>query len=68
MDGCLQVDQPLVEVNKDRLTTLVFINDSKSSCQLKSDVELAKACEVDDTNHTQETMSCTELAEVSSLN
>ena len=71
MDGCLQVNQSLVKVNKDGLTTLLIVNNSKSPCQLKSGMELAKACEVDvelsDTNQIQETMSCTELAEVSSL-
>ena len=72
MDGRLQVDQSIVEVNKDGLATLLITNNGKLPCQLQSGVELARACEVDvemlgDTNQTQETMSCAELPEVSSL-
>ena len=72
MDGCLQVDQSIVEVNKDGLATLLITNNGKMPCQLQSGVELAQACEVDvemlgDTNQMQETMSCAELPEVSSL-
>ena len=72
MDDCLQVDQSIVEVNKDGLATLLITNNGKLPCQLQSGVELAQVCEVDvemlgDTNQTQETMSCAELPEVSSL-
>ena len=72
MDGCLQVDQSIVEVNKDGLATLLITNNGKLPCQLQSGVKLAQACEVDvemlsDTNQTQETMSCAEFPEVSSL-
>ena len=47
MDGCLQVDQSIVEVNRDGLATLLIINNGKLPCQLQSDVELAQAHEVD---------------------
>ena len=47
MDGCLQVDQCIVEVNRDGLATLLIINNGKLPCQLQSDVELAQAHEVD---------------------
>ena len=72
MDGCLQVDQSIVEANRDGLATLLIINNGKLPCQLQSGVELTQAHEVDvelssDTNQTQETMSCAELPEVSSL-
>ena len=57
-------------MNKDGLTALLIVNNGKSPCQLKSGMELEKAYEIDeelsDTNQTQ-TMSCTELAGVSSL-
>ena len=45
MDGCLQVDQSIVEVNKDGLATLLIINNGKLPCQLQNGVELAQACE-----------------------
>ena len=72
MHGYLQVDQSIVEVNKDGLAALLITNNGKLLCQLQSGVELAQACEVDvemlgDTNQMQETMSCAELPEVSSL-
>ena len=47
MDGCLQVDQSIVEMNKDGLATLLIANNGKLPCQLQSGVELAQACEVD---------------------
>ena len=49
MDGCLQVDLSIVEVNKDGLATLILLitNNGKLPCQLQSGVELAQACEVD---------------------
>ena len=47
LDDCLQVDNSLVEVNNDGLTTLLIINNGKSPCQLKSGLELAQACEVE---------------------
>ena len=47
LDDCLQVDESLVRVSEDGLTTLLIINNGKSSCQLRSGVELAQAYEVD---------------------
>ena len=41
LDDCLQVDESLVRVSEDGLTTLLIINNGKSSCQLRSGVELA---------------------------
>ena len=73
MDDYLQVDQSIIEVNKDGLATLLITNNGKLPCQLQSGVELAQACdEVDvqmlgDTNQMQEIMSCAEFPEVSSL-
>ena len=32
MDGCLQVDQSIVEVNKDGLAMLLIINNDKLPC------------------------------------
>ena len=45
LNDCLQVDESLVRVNEDGLTTLLIINNGKSSCQLKSGVKLAQAHE-----------------------
>ena len=69
MDDCVHVDQSLVEVNKDGLTTLIIVNNGKSPCRLESSMELAKACEADaellnGNDQTQKGTSCTELAEV----
>ena len=47
LDDDLQVGESLVRVNEDGLTILLIINDGKSSCQLRSAVELAQAYEVD---------------------
>ena len=56
IDDCLQVDESLVRVSEDGLTTLLIINNGKSSYQLRSGIELAQAYEVDLelTEHTSE--------------
>ena len=69
MDDCVHIDQSLVEVNKDGLTTLIIVNNGKSPCRLESSMELVKACEADaellnENDQTQEVTSCTELAGV----
>ena len=47
LDDCLQVDKSLVRVSEDGLPAPLIINNGKSSCQLRSGVELAQAYEVD---------------------
>ena len=46
MDDCKHIDLSLVKVSMDSLTALIIIYNGKSSCQLKSNMELVKACEM----------------------
>ena len=47
VDDCLQVDESLVEVDENGLTTLLITNNSKSPYHLKSGVQLAHASKVE---------------------
>ena len=47
VDDCLQVDETLVEVDENGLTTLLITNNSKSPYHLKSGVQLAHASKVE---------------------
>ena len=47
VDDCLQVDESLVEVDENGLTTLLITNNSKSPYHLKSGAQLAHASTVE---------------------
>ena len=66
IDDCVHIDQSLVEVSEDGSPTLIIVNNGKSPCQLKSNMELATACEAEAellSDQTQDATSCIELAE-----
>ena len=63
MEDCVHIDQSLVEVSEDGSTTLIIVN------KLKSNMELATACEAEAellSDQTQEATSYIELAEATS--
>ena len=69
MDDCVHIDQSLVEISEDGSTTLIIVNNGKSPCQLKSNMELATACAAEAellSDQTQEATSYIELAEATS--
>ena len=47
MDQALQIEESLVEVNKDGTTAIVIVNNSSSSCQLNKGMELGHVSEAE---------------------
>ena len=47
LDQALQIEESLVEVNKDGTTGIVIVNNSSSSCQLNKGMELGHVSKVE---------------------
>ena len=54
LNQALQVEESLLEVKEDGSTTVVIVNNSNSSCQLKKGMELGQAIGADVIDHVQQ--------------
>ena len=54
LNQALQVEESLLEVKEDGSTTVVIVNNSNSSCQLKKGTELGQAIGADVIDHAQQ--------------